>query len=166
MIRGKTLEQRSRWLPNRLVYILILIKVLVAIPKDFIIIIADVLYFYKISSYSANAACDESVSILDRRIAIADYIYWILFAVNITGLLKHIMLVWIAYHKIRGRRIVDPRMIPTRIRRLNLSETVLLDENAFMEFIFLQGVFAFIFQDAVAAFVQFQSGLEMGRERD
>lgn len=157
MLWKDTQLERFKCLPHRLIYTFILIKVLIAIPVDFIDVIADLLYYYQItSSYSAEASCHESASIIDRRIAFSDSIYWILFAVMLTGVLKNIMLVQIAFQKIRGRHKLDPMMMPTRLRRVDLNESILLDKNAYMEFTFLQGVFAFILQDAVAAFVQFQ----------
>jgi len=146
-----TLE-KLKCFPEKLVVIVLLIRVIIALPMDFIDIMSDFAYFYQISYFPDSC---ETTSILDQRIRIADFVYWILFAFTISGVLKHFVLLKIAYKKIAVRK-KDPTLMPSRIRRVDIGESRVMDRNAYMEFTFLQGVFAFLFEDAAGGFIQFQ----------
>jgi len=153
---GKWRWKLSRFrgfLPRGVITFILLVKVIIAIPVDMVDIMTDGLYFFQITHYSDPGDCSHR-TIIDRRIRINESVYWMLFCISLMAMIKHCILLRVAYRKIKKPRR-DPSQMPTRIRRIDLGESDLMDKNAYMEFTFLQGVFAFLFQDAFAAFIQF-----------
>jgi hypothetical protein len=74
------------FLPPKLIYVALLLKILSALPMDFIDICTDALYFYQISSTASY--CENSVPIIDRRIQIGSHVYHILFFISISAVAK------------------------------------------------------------------------------
>jgi len=110
-------------------------KLVPALSMDCIDILTDTMYF---------DALTKSCGILDTRLQTPKFVYRVLFAFMVIGMLKNIVVSHRAY-----------KQLTKKVQLNDVSESDLVDSNAYMALTFFQGVLAFVFQDAVAAIIQY-----------
>jgi len=110
-------------------------KLVPSLTMDVIDILTDTLYFNEIT---------QRCGILDVRLHTPNFVFHVLFVFMITGMIKNLGITNIAYRQLTKRLQLDDD-----------SESELVDRNAYMALTFFQGILAFVFQDAVAALIQF-----------
>jgi len=127
--------EKLRCLPRWFIEFGLISKVVPALSMDCIDILTDTLYF---NSFT------KSCGILDSRIHTPIFVYRVLFSFMVIGMLKNIVVSHRAY-----------KQLTKKVQLNDVAESDLVDSNAYMALTFFQGVLAFVFQDAVAAIIQY-----------
>jgi len=139
VVYGIPMWKLQRYVPERMITIGLFLKIVPSLVIDVIDILFDNIYYAQlVSSY-------ENETILNRYIHIRFHVFVILFTFQITGTIKNIILVILA------KRQLDRAHHATE----ELSESSLLDTNAYMLITFYQTILAFFMQDAPEALTQY-----------
>jgi len=126
---------RFKCMPRRLVAFGLMCKLVPSLTMDVLDIFTDTLYFNQIT---------QRCGVLDNRLHTPIWVFHILFIFMISGMIKNLVVTHIAY-----------RQLTKSLPAGDKDESDLVDRNAYMALTFFQGILAFVFQDAVAALIQF-----------
>ena len=122
-------------LPRALVGLGLLGKLLPSLSMDVIDILMDTFYFHAIT---------QQCGMLDPRLHTPRFVFHTLFSFMVLGMLKNLVINNVAHRQLTKRLQMD-----------DLSESDLVDSNAYMAITFFEGVLSFVFQDAGAAIIQY-----------
>lgn len=126
---------RFKCFPKWLVGFGLICKLVPSLSMDVIDILTDTLYFHQII---------QQCGVLDPRLHTPLFVFHTLFAFMVMGMAKNLVINSIANRQLTKRLQVD-----------DFAESELIDRNAYMAITFFQGVLSFVFQDAVAAIIQY-----------
>lgn len=114
---------------------MLLAKLVPSLNMDVVDILTDTLYYHEIV---------RSCAMIDARMHTPEFVYIVLFIFMVIGMFKNIAVSKMAH-----------RQLTKRIPPGDEDESDLNDLNGYMTITFFQDVLAFIFQDAVAAIIQY-----------
>ena len=116
-------------------------KLVPSLTMDVIDILTDTVYFHEIS---------QKCGIIGPHLHTPQHVFNILFIFMVMGMVKNLVVNKIARHQLFKKLFIDDDFTLD-----DLSESDLIDSNAYMVITFFQGVLSFVFQDAVAAIFQY-----------
>jgi hypothetical protein len=136
------------FIPKWMIKFGLFLKVVPSLVIDVIDILFDTIYF---GEFVANG-------IINSKIHIRPHIYAILFAFQITGTVKNVILVHLANKQINGKRATEEKRHKGSIIKsmmMDENESSLVDTNSYMYINFYQTILAFCLQDGPEAFMQY-----------